>query len=184
MHLSSAFQQNLIIQAWSPATLSLWKCTSWPWIACLPKRWARPMKRDCPGCRVPVLSSLAGRLGCKVIEVVFLWVSWQRNLLPGILTKQLLARKQTWLHYLDVINHHLSFSATGSQLKMTDGQKPRSVFLNTQLPWVLLGWGPILRCWGFDFTGDATVCGRQGGQWITRGTHCLLWLIPYPWGHR
>lgn len=55
--------------------------------------------------------------------------------------KEALARKQTQLHYLDVINHRLSFSAASSPLSMTDGQRSYSRSPNTQLP--RLSWGGL-----------------------------------------
>lgn len=49
-NLSTAFQKNLIIQAWPPATLFPWKFTSLPWITCLPKRWVRRIRMYCLDC--------------------------------------------------------------------------------------------------------------------------------------
>ena len=68
--------------------------------------------------------------------------------------KEALARKQTQLHYLDVINHRLSFSAASSPLSMTDGQRSYSRSPNTQLP--RLSWAglKVLRdAKFFNFTG-------------------------------
>ena len=106
--------------------------------------------------------------------------------------KVALSREQTWLHYLDIINHHISFSAAGSQLRMTDGQRSHTMSPNTQLPWALLGGARILRCWGFDFTGGASQSTGQLQEvgeavahvWDSRlDPHCIFWFTQYPHGH-
>lgn len=81
--------------------------------------------------------------------------------------KEALARKQTQLHYLDVINHRLSFSAASSPLSMTDGQRSYSRSPNTQLP--RLSWAglKVLRDAQFlNFTGGG---GQSSGQPQERG---------------
>lgn len=80
--------------------------------------------------------------------------------------KEALARKHIRLHYLDVINHHLSFSATSSQLGMTDGQRSSSISPNTRLSWALLGGAQFPRD-AEDVTGggDNLLSSLRNGLW-------------------